>query len=67
MAHLMNAPDDRTLFPRALVSRRHRPSHANVRSTVHRRGSFTHPFDPSGRRTMTRSYRAWSPTHSYRA
>jgi len=31
-----------------LVSRRHLPNHANVRSTVHRIGNWTHPFDPLG-------------------
>ena len=67
MANLMNASDDRTLFSRSLVSRRHVPSQAKVRSTVHRSGNFTHPVDPPGRRTMTRFHRAFSSTHSYRA
>ena len=48
----MNDSDDRTLFSRSLLSRRHRPSQANVRSTVQRIGSFTQPFVPSGRRTI---------------
>src|SRR5512147_441 len=61
----MNDSDDRTLFSRALLRRRHRPSHANVRSTVHRIGSFTRPSGPSGRRTMARSHRAFASTHSY--
>jgi hypothetical protein len=51
MASLMNASDDRTLFSRSLPRRRHRPSHANVRSTLHQIGNFTQPSDPSGRRS----------------
>ena len=43
MANLMNDSDDSTLFSRSLLSRRHRPSQANVRSTVQRIGSFTQP------------------------
>src|SRR5512135_2593606 len=65
MASLMKASDDRTLFSRSLVSRRHWPSHANVRSTVHRIGSLAQPSDPSGRRTMDSSHRAFASTHSY--
>ncbi len=64
MANLTNASEDRTLFSRSLLSRRHLPSQANVRSTVHRIGNFTHPFFPSGRRTMTISHRAFFSTHS---
>src|SRR5512135_2146691 len=58
----MNDSDDRTLFTRSLLSRRHRPSQANVRSTVHRIGNFTHPRLPSGRRTISRSHFACSVT-----
>ena len=48
IANLTNASDDRTLFSRSLLNRRHLPSHANVRSTVHRIGSSTSPRHPSG-------------------
>src|SRR5512135_285056 len=65
MASLTNASDDRTLLSRSLLRRRHRPSHANVRSTVHRIGNRTQPSDPLGRRTMARSHRAFASTHSY--
>jgi len=54
------ASDDSTLRSRSLLRRRHLPSQAKVRSTVQRSGSFTHPFWPSGRRTMTRSQWALS-------
>src|SRR5947209_19242462 len=53
----MNASAESTLRSRSLLSRRHLPSHANVRSTVHRRGNFTQPSDPLGRLTMTSSQR----------
>ena len=66
MANLTNASDERTLRSRSLLSRRHLPSHANVRSTVQRIGSRTQPSDPSGRRTIVRSQRAFVATHSYR-
>ena len=69
MASLMNASEESTVRSRSLLSRRHLPSHANVRSTVHRIGSLTQPLDPSGRLTMTSSHRACRrPTctgHSY--
>lgn len=64
IASLMNDSDDRTLFSRSLLRRRHRPSQAKVRSTVHRIGSFTHPSEPSGRRMILRSHRAFAATHS---
>ena len=43
IAGLMNASDDRTPCSRSLLSRRQRPSQANVRSTVQRIGSRTQP------------------------
>ena len=64
MANLMNASDDSTLFSRSRLSRRHRVSQANVRSTVQRIGNRTQPSDPSGLRTMTKSQRACSSTHA---
>ena len=48
MASLTNASDDSTLRSRSLLSRRHLPSQANVRSTVQRSGSFTQPSPPPG-------------------
>jgi len=53
MAKWIMASEDRIVFSRSLLSRRHLPSQAKVRSTVHRIGSFTQPSAPSGRRTMT--------------
>ena len=64
IASLMNDSDDRTLFSRSTLSRRHRPSQANVRSTVHRIGSFTQPRLPSGRRMTSRPHFTCSSTHS---
>src|SRR3954454_9110016 len=61
----MNDSDDSTLFSRSLLRRRHRPSQANVRSTVHRIGNFTQPSASFGRRTMLRSQSAFASTHSY--
>ena len=66
IANLTNASDDRTLFSRSLLNRRHLPSHANVRSTVHRIGSSTQPTASFGRCTMFSSHAAFVSTHSYR-
>ena len=64
IANLTNASDDRTLFSRSLLNRRHLPSHANVRSTVHRIGSSTQPTASFGRGTMFSSHAAFVSTHS---
>src|ERR1700693_3585190 len=61
------ASDDRVLFSRSKLKRRHLVSQANVRSTVQRIGNFTHPLDPFGRRTTARSYQPYSSTQPYRA
>src|SRR5262249_14304614 len=50
---------------RSAVSRRHRFSQANVRSTTHRFGRSTNPLAPSGRRTISRSRSLCSATHPY--
>ena len=64
MANLTIASEERVLFSRSLLSRRHFPNQANVRSTVQRSGNFTHPCWPSGRRTITNSHEALASTHS---
>src|SRR3954463_1067646 len=63
----MNDSDDKVLFSRSLLSRRQSPSHAKVRSTVHRIGKRTQPSLPSGRRTIESCHRALSSTHCERA
>ncbi len=64
MANLTNASDEPPLAvltqPTLAQPREH------VRSTVQRIGSRTQPSDPSGRRTIVRSQRAFVATHSYR-
>jgi hypothetical protein len=66
MASRIIASLDRVDLSRSTVSRRHRLSHANVRSTTHRLGSLTHPFFPSGRLTTAISYPAFCATQAYR-
>ena len=63
IASLTIDSDDSTLFSRSTLRRRHLPSQANVRSTVHRIGSVTQPSASFGRRTMVSSQAAWSSTH----
>lgn len=41
------------VFSKSLASLRHRPSHANVRSTTHRRGSSSKPSARSDRLTIS--------------
>src|SRR3954463_7509824 len=65
MASLRNDSDDRTLFSRSLLSRRQRPSQANVRSTVHRIGSFHQASLYLGGGVNSLSPLAFSGTHSY--
>lgn len=67
MASLIIASDDRTVFSRSLVSRRQRPSQANVRSTVQRISSTTQPLTPAGRRTTSTVRGTLFSTHSYMA
>jgi hypothetical protein len=44
--------DDEIVFSQSFASLRHRPSHAKVRSTTHRRATTTKPVAAFGRRTI---------------
>src|SRR4051812_17984735 len=52
-ARLMKATAMAVRFSKSLARRRHRLSHANVRSTTHRRGKTLNPFAVSERFTIS--------------